>query len=286
MGQDGGTAVLAASDRMITIGDLEYEPDQAKCAYLASSTLGLLAGDVQLHAHVVPIVQQRVRDALKEAPSNINVSTIANFYAEEFSYYRRALAEREILTPRGLDFDRFYHRQSVMAHYQVKEIDDSLSAYFVDSSAIVTGIDPTGAHIYKIENPGVARCWDTPFFACIGSGEYVSSTQFMVAGFEKRWSLPKTAWLVFSAKAKAESAGGVGRKTDLFIIKGGQSIYKMDDCELEKLYEIFKNTTDKERVAAEDAEKEVRSRLHLLSWLLLTDNDSKGETPNAVTPPC
>jgi hypothetical protein len=240
---------------------------------------------MQLHAHVVPIVLQRIRDSLKEEPSNINVSTIANFYAEEFSYYRRALAEREILAPRGLDFDRFYHRQSIMAHYQVKEIDDTLSAYFINSSAIIAGVDPTGAHIYKIENPGVARCWDTPFFACIGSGEYVASTQFMVAGFEKRWSLPKTAWLVFSAKAKAELAGGVGRKTDLLVVRGGQSIHKMEDGDIEKLYEIFRRTTDKERMAAEEAESEVRSSLHILDWLLLTNNESKGDTRQAVTSP-
>jgi 20S proteasome alpha/beta subunit len=265
MGHDDGPAIIAASDRMITMGELEYEPDQAKCIPLASRTLGLLAGDMELHAHVVPIVQRKVLDAIKEDPSNINVGTVAAFYAEEFAYYRRTLAEREILIPRGLDFERFYNRQSIMAHYQVKEIDDTLTSYLVNSSAIVAGLDQTGAHIYKIENPGVARCWDTSFFACIGSGENMASTQFIVSGFEKRWTLPRAAWLVFSAKAKAESSGGVGRKTDLFIIRKEQQIESLNDSDKDKLYDIFKKTTEKERLAAEDAETEVRSSINLFS---------------------
>jgi hypothetical protein len=170
-----------------------------------------------------------------------------------------------------------------MAHYQVKEINDSLSAYFVNSSAIIAGSDPTRAHIYKVENPGVARCWNTPFFACIGTGEYLASTQFMVAGFEKRWSLSKTAWLVFSAKAKAESAGGVGKKTDLFVIRSGQVIDNICDLDKDKLYDIFKITTEKERVAAEEAETEVRSSIDLFGHSTLVSDHGKEETFQSVT---
>jgi len=46
--------VICASDRMITIDDLEYEPEQTKIIYMASQTVGLFAGDMQLHAAVVP----------------------------------------------------------------------------------------------------------------------------------------------------------------------------------------------------------------------------------------
>jgi hypothetical protein len=146
-------------------------------------------------------------------------------------------------------------------------------------------LDPTGAHIYKVENPGIARCWDTPFFACIGAGEYLASTQFMVAGFEKRWSLSRTAWLVFSAKAKAESAGGVGKKTDLFVIRTGQDIENIGDSDKDKLYDIFKITTEKERVAAEEAENEVRSSIHLFEYSLLVTDHAKGETLQSITSP-
>jgi hypothetical protein len=43
----------------------------------------------------------------------------------------------------------------------------------------------------------------------------------MVAGFEKNWPLAKALWLTFTAKAKAEAAGGVGKQTDLIIVRLG-----------------------------------------------------------------
>lgn len=131
--------------------------------------MALFAGDMQLHASVVPRVHKRIADALHESPGNIDVATIAEFYAEEFAYYRRSLAEREILVPRGLSFDRFLTRQATMAHWQVDELDARLASYYIDSTAIIAGIDPTGAHLFKIDNPGVAMCFDTPFFVCAGA---------------------------------------------------------------------------------------------------------------------
>jgi len=163
---DRPRCVITAADRMITMGDIEYEPAQTKSVFFATNTVGLFAGDMQLHAAVVPKVQKRIEDALHADPGNINVLEIAEFYAEEFAYYRRSLAEREILVPRGLSFDRFLARQSTMAHWQVNDLDIRLASFYIDSTAIIAGVDPTGAHIYKIYNPGVSMCFDTPFFVC------------------------------------------------------------------------------------------------------------------------
>jgi 20S proteasome alpha/beta subunit len=259
-----GTAIVAAADRMITIGELEYEPEQTKIVELAGQTIALCAGDMQLHAVVVPKVRKLVRDALHENPANINVSDIAEMYAREFAYYRRTLAERQILVPRGLDFDRFLARQSTMAHYQVRDLDDSLAAYYIDSTAIIAGLDPSGGHLYKITNPGIAHCWDTPFFACTGSGEALASTQFMVAGYEKRWSLARALWLAFSAKARAETAGGVGEKTDVVIVRYGGNISAASDDEKKRLYELFHEVEKKEKAAAQEAEAEVDAYLREL----------------------
>lgn len=257
VGPDTQTTVVTASDRMITIGELEYEPEQTKTVQLASQTVALLAGDMQLHAAVMPNVYERVRRALADDPRNINVADIATIYAEEFAFYRRKMAEREILFPRGLDFDRFITRQAVMAHYQVRDLDERLASYYINSTAIIAGLDPTGGHIFKISNPGVSECWDTPLFACTGSGEHVASTQFMVAGFEKRWPLAKTLWLTFSAKAKAEAAGGVGNHTDLVVIRPGGSIRTASPTEQQRLKELFKEVSAKEAEAAQGAVEEI-----------------------------
>lgn len=249
--------LIAAADRMITIGEIEYEPQQTKMVFFATNTVALFSGDMQLHAAVVPRVHKRIRDALHETPGNINVEQIAEFYAEEFGYYRRTMAEREILVPRGMSFDRFLARQATMAHWQVDDLDSRLASYYIDSTAIIAGIDPTGPHIYKIWNPGVAMCFDTPFFACSGAGESLATTQFMVGRYDKTWSVERAMWLTFVAKARAEMAGGVGSETDLVLIVPGQK-HVLTNSEKSELYRLFKQTSQKENEAAGEAIGEVK----------------------------
>lgn len=257
---DRPRCVIAAADRMITIGDIEYEPEQTKSVQFASNTIGMFAGDMQLHASVVPKVLRRIDEALRENPENINVGEIADFYAEEFAYYRRMMAEREILMPRGLNFDRFLSRQATMAHWQVADLDNRLASYYINSTAIIAGIDPTGAHLYKVYDPGVAMCFDTPFFACAGSGQSLAETQFMVRQFDKTWPVERALWLTFTAKARAEKAGGVGRQTDMtLIVPGKQHILTVQEKEL--LYDLFREVETKEAAAAAEAEAEVLNYL-------------------------
>lgn len=244
--------IVAASDRMITIGGLEYEPLQRKVFQLATSTIALFAGDMQLHAAVAPKAQARIRELVSDRdPQRLTVEEVAQSYAIEFAIYRRVLAEREILFPRNMDFDKFTRQQHILPHYQVREIDALLAAHAIDSSAIVAGVDHTGAHIYKIRDPGVAESFDTPFFACIGSGKDIAEAQFMVARYDKTWSLPKALWLAFSAKARAEVAGGVGPQTDLIVVTAG-SIEYANDPQLAELYRLFGQMRDRERAAQEE----------------------------------
>jgi 20S proteasome alpha/beta subunit len=247
---DDGPFVITAADRMITIGDLEYEPNQTKTIYLATQTVALVAGDMQLHAAVAPRVNARIKDYTSDHGGTITVSAIAEFYAEEFGYHRRVMAEREILVPRGLSFDRFLSRQATMSQHQVSEIDNRLASYCIESSAIIAGIDETGGHIWVVENPGIANCYDTPYFACIGSGASLAEAQFMVKGFDKTWSLPQSIWLAYEAKARAESAGGVGHQSDLIIIARGGKRVPLGDTDKDMLWKLFQNVSEKERELA------------------------------------
>jgi hypothetical protein len=280
IGHDGPVCVIAAADRMITIGDIEYEPAQTKTVFFASGTVGLFAGDMQLHAAVVPKVHERIKEALAEDPHNIDVCQIADFYAEEFAYYRRSLAEREVLVPRGLNFDRFLARQATMSHYQVEQLDSRLASYHIGSTAIIAGIDPTGAHIFKIVDPGVSMCFDTPFFACAGSGEALATTQFMVGKFDKTWSFAKALWLTFSAKAKAEMSGGVGSQTDVVVIAPGERII-LTDAQKDTLREIFDRALAREEAAANDAAAEIQKYLEKTRDSSISADTSTGTSQTA-----
>jgi 20S proteasome alpha/beta subunit len=259
IGEGLAPMVITASDRMITIDGIGYEPNQTKIVNLASRTVALLAGDMQLHAAVVPRVIQKIKATLAEEDRHeILVSEIADFYAEEFSSYQRGRAEREVLFPRGSDFEKFYNRQTLMPHYQYREIDLALSSYFIESTAIVTGIDSTGGHVYKVRTPGVADCMDTPFFACAGSGESLASVQFMLARYDKLWPPARALLLVYSAKERAEATTTVGRETDITLIRTGpNAIVPISKEEKDKLHEIFERRLVKESAAEKEAFEEL-----------------------------
>ncbi|MFO1172558.1 MAG: hypothetical protein U1E49_16555 [Hyphomicrobiaceae bacterium] len=278
MGQADGTFVVAASDRMITIGDIEYEPEQSKAVELGSSTIGLFAGEMEVHAAVIPKARERIADIVSERdPQRLTVEEIAQAYALEFAYYRRVLAEREVLIPRGLDFDRWARMQSTLPHYQVQEIDARLTTRQLNASAIIAGLDHTGPHIYKVRDPGVAESFDTPYFACIGTGSDIATTQFMLAKFEKRWPLASALWLTFSAKARAEVAGGVGPQTDLIVVGPNKIVFVGAD-QKDQLYRMFNDVTKKERAAQDEAVA------NLTEYLGQTPHDPTQQANQQATP--
>jgi 20S proteasome alpha/beta subunit len=259
IGSDFQPVVVTASDRMITIDGIGYEPNQTKIVNLASRTVALLAGDMQLHAAVVPRVLQRIKEAFaEEGRTELLVADVAGFYAEEFAFYQRARAEREILFPRGSSFEKFYTRQSAMPQHQFEKIDLSLGTYYIESTALVTGIDSTGGHVYKVRSPGVSDCMDTPFFACAGSGESLASVQFMLARYDKTWPAARALLLVYSAKARAEATTTVGRETDITLIRTGPDpILSLPKAEKEKLKDIFDRRMEREAVAEKEAFEEL-----------------------------
>ena len=253
--------VVAACDRMITIGGIQYEPQQRKAAELGTSTIALFAGDMQLHAAIMPRVREQLKELVADRePQRLTVEEISDAYAEQFAYYRRTLAEREILVPRGMDFERFARQQSALPHYQVREIDAMLAAHAIDSTAIIAGLDHTGAHLFRVRDPGVAESFNTPYFVCAGSGKDIAETQFMVSQYDKQWPLSKALWLAFSAKARAQVAGGVGPKTDLIIIGPGKIEYATEE-QIAHLFEMLKEVIRKEKTAQDEAVAQLEANI-------------------------
>ena len=271
--------VIAASDRMITMGDIEFEPNQTKAVYLAQRTVGLLAGDMQTHAAVLPAALENLRRNTTQ--EDVLVLEIAQSYADEFARYRREKAEREILTPLGLSLERFISVQKDMAPNSVADLTRRLQGYSIGSEAIIAGIDRTGGHIYLVCDPGTSYCFDTSFFCAIGTGEAMAISQFQLAGYDKTWPLANALFLTYSAKVRAEATAGVGKKTDLFIIQPGYPIRRVSEDELVRLREIFDKKQESEKKAEDGAYLELHNYIEELAAkeeaLELASKDQKQE---------
>ena len=94
---------LIASDRMITAGDVQYEPQQLKVANLTSRAVGMVAGDFTVHSQAI----REVQDANKEREDTASPYDIALQYGRAMQAIRRRWAEDLYLAPLNLNMNSF-----------------------------------------------------------------------------------------------------------------------------------------------------------------------------------
>src|ERR1700722_15759798 len=233
--------ILGASDRMVTAGDVEFEPPQTKVTFLTSSIAVMIAGDASLQLEIMYEVRNEVQVRVEAAPSNWwQVKDVANLYFKHFKKAKRTRTESAILDPIGLDYDSFITRQQELSSELVDKLaTEVLNFEMSEIGTIVTGVDPTGPHIYVVSNRGVA-CRDSVGFAAIGAGYWHANSQFMFAGHARSKPIPQTLLLAYAAKKRAEVAPGVGEATDMFWIGPAVGIsFPVGDHVVGKLGEIY-----------------------------------------------
>lgn len=164
----GGNAIIGASDRMLTSGDIQFEPQQQKIIALTSSIAVMVAGDSSMPAEIIQNVQTDVSKRIETEPQNWwNVRDVAELYSRYYNDARFTRAEKQILTPLGLDGNTFISRQKEMYTELIRQLSTELK-YFVPPSiaAIFAGVDISGSHIY-VANNGNVSCQDLVGFAAI-----------------------------------------------------------------------------------------------------------------------
>ncbi|HKF53591.1 MAG TPA: hypothetical protein VKB26_14850 [Candidatus Acidoferrales bacterium] len=216
----GGTAVIAAEDHMITAGDVEFEQPQPKMWRQGPHAVALMYGDAAAQAEIanaseLEVIQRHI----------VDVSEIAKVLYRSLRSYVRRLAESDVLGPLGLTTDSFLNHQSFGSQIY-SEIIRQLQDYYRKSGlhygfggAILIGADGIGTqgHVYKIEY--AQRVWvDRIGFAAAGAGQWHAESQFMFSRYTTEWDFPEALSLLYTAKKRAEVAPGVGAETDIVVI--------------------------------------------------------------------
>lgn len=268
----GQRMIVGASDRMLTAGDIEFEPPQAKVYPLTDKAVVMTAGDAAAQATLCADTVAAVnRQGLME------VADISDVYARQFSSFRLREAEAAILAPLGLDMASFTSQQAALPTALVFRLVEELRAYKLDAGAIIAGVDSTGPHIYVAGNPGWAACHDAVGFAAIGWGEWHAQSQFMFNQYTKDWAFARTLLLTYAAKKRAEVAPGVGRATDMFvIIKRYTAVHDIMVQDLEKMYA---ESRQKEAGVAEETLKKAEQYVEEFLGPTGTDEETAGGEP-------
>jgi hypothetical protein len=254
-----GTSVIGASDRMLTAGDIQFEPQQTKVVILTSSIAAMLAGDSLLQSEIMQRVQIEVNSQVATDPTKwLNLRDVAELYSRYYCEIRSERAEKEILVPLGLDSNTFISRQKEMDANLVQMLARELLNFSIPGpgvAALIVGVDITGAHIYRVENEKV-HCHDHIGFAAIGIGWWHATSQMMFSGQTKHKDFPETLILVYHSKKRAEVAPGVGEATDMFMVGPKLGTYwPIPDNMINELDGIYSAQRESER-AAESAARE------------------------------
>ncbi len=188
-----GDIVLGASDRMLTAGDVQFEPDTAKMHPLTASIACMTAGDSSFQIEILREVKNVIDERVRREPDNWwLVRDVAYLYARVRNEIRRKRAEQTILLPLGLAHESFIARQKGMSDEFISKITKELINFDVpDVETIFAGVDTYGSHIYTVENDKV-RCHDSVGFAAIGIGYWHANSQFMLAGHNYEAPMPVT----------------------------------------------------------------------------------------------
>jgi hypothetical protein len=195
------------------------------------------------------------------------VAQIAEAYAGEFANLRRERAEKKYLTPLGLSTSTFLNNQTNLAPALAQKLMEQLSSEDLDSAAIVTGVDQLGAHIFVVDDPGEAVCYDLDGWAAIGSGWRHADLQFISDKYNTNCPFDEAFLLVYLAKKKADITPGVGTSTDLFWIVDGPNGYVLflPEAEIVQLVQRLHDLKRRLNSSGRKLERRLRSLLRMPS---------------------
>ena len=153
--------------------------------------------------------------------------------------------EHAVLSLYGLTAATFIQQQRQMDVNIVSQLDNAMQVYAskINAQSLIVGFDPdNSAHIYYVDNDGIAHCMDDMGFACIGIGKDHSNAQFASHGYSNAWPYYQALALVYGAKKSAEIAPGVGLTEDMHQITRERTFRIHDEMRkaLEQLYKRYR----------------------------------------------
>jgi hypothetical protein len=283
--------LVLASDRMLTAGDIQFEPPTEKITLLTSSIATMVSGDSSFYTEIITEVFRVMSERMKAEPNNWwAVKDVVDLYISFRNEAKRKRAQAAILAPLGLDSASFLANQKSMDSGLVDAIARDLISFEVPTiSTIFAGIDHDSngihPHIYTVYD-GDMRCDDVVGFSAVGSGSHHAEAFFMLSRHSWKSPIPETLLLTYSAKKNSEVAPGVGKETDMFVIGPGlgQAISLSAEI-ISKLDGEYRKAKERERKAQRKANEEVKRYVEELGKEAATPQDQppRPEAGEAVT---
>jgi hypothetical protein len=232
-----GVAAAVACDRMITAGDIQYEPQQMKFAAMTPRVLISIAGDYSIHSEALLDTRKQIGIDTNTHPKNV-----ALLYGKAIQAIKRRQAEDLHLAPLGMNTDTFLAQQRELLDSVANHLTDQLQKYQgEDVEALVVGSDGHDVLLYSVDTKGMIYYLNDVGFGAIGIGAWHAKSRLMQNGYVNAAFYPQALAAAYAAKKSAEVAPGVGKHTDMrLVLKDEISLVMPEILEkLESLYEDY-----------------------------------------------
>ena len=253
----GRSHVIVASDRMVTLSlpSTEFEQNVPKTIKITEKCVAATAGNA---LGFVPIHEEAAR-FVTQTKISLRVYDIAESVRKAYVNARNAKLEQDILVRLGLDLQSFYQVNRSLAPEIVGNTAQNMLQYDYGVSIIVAGVDESGGHLYRIDNPGRIESYDTIGHCAIGSGDLHAISTFIANDYDPTLDVNHVVAMTYEAKRRSEKAQGVGDETDIYVISD-KGTTRVSDDKISQLSEIYNNKDNQEKESVyklEDAIKEL-----------------------------
>lgn len=245
---DGGRKIVVAADRMFTFQaplNVEFETSEKKIEQVGTACVILSSGNGAYSAEIV-----RTAIGLLDGNPNPPISRAAEIIRDGFIQVRATKVKEQVLVPAlGPDYLKFEAMNIPLPQYLqyqpaiFQQITVQMQMFNLGTDMIIAGIDPGGARVAYVGNPGTLAWLDKLGYSAIGSGGLHATTRLSLGSQTRESGLAETVYRVFEAKKAAEVAPGVGDETDLAIVETNR-IQACGSEVLTKLQELVNHHRD------------------------------------------
>lgn len=220
---ENGASVVVAADRMVTFGppmNLQAEPPTLRKIFNAGRSC------VLLFSGAVSDGEELVSNVLAKLGGNVNhqVYQIAEWAKACYSELKTKRVDENILRPLlDASFETFRTLVGQSSSSQLlQQVLGMIMQHNLQLDVLIAGTDATGGHLFVATHPGQLLSVNMVGFAAIGSGALHAAIRLSLGQHTAASSLEEAVFNVHEAKKSSEVAPGVGKFTDMAIVRNGQ----------------------------------------------------------------
>jgi len=241
---EGGRTLVMAADSMASLGFVCAELDIHKVRRIHRNWWVMIAGD-----DIVPVfdilewTKKQLHEESEHTYEEVSGALLVNYQRK-----RLTLAEQAVLLPRGISLSEFRNNGvNLLPRETFARLDNAVQNFEFPLKLLLGGFDREGnGYIASVHEPGYLERHDIPGFHAIGNGQYGALYMMYYRKMSVSMSLLDCLYYTYEANRYGYEAGGIGNKTEIYILRHNSEIQLLNEAAVESLDEIWSEVKPKE----------------------------------------